>query len=607
MSIFKRALRKIKKILKNKKDNSFTKEKFIKKIKKYDIISFDIFDTLVTRTIYSPDDIFLIIGGNINDLEFIKKRKEAEVKANIKLDHDVNLDEIYEEYKNIYKIDKKEVEKIKNLEISLELDFITARCDMLDVLKELKKLNKKVILTSDMYLCKETIIKMLEKCGYTSDLYSEFYLSNDIDKRKDRKDMWPYLKEEYKNLKIVHIGDNILSDYNYPKEYSIDSIKIKSGKELFSESLIYENLKYFVDNKTLSDSIYLGLLINKKVFNSPFSNLKINTLNDFAYSFHAPILYEFIENVSNIKENSILFLAREGYYFQKLYKEYIKLNNIKEKENYYFLASRKATSTSALESDEDIYNLTNQEFVGTIKDYFHQVLEIDFKEKNFDINLPNDHLIVNEYIKKYIKQIKQNIKNEKENYLSYINSTIKDFDKKDIAIVDLGYSGTIQYNLSKLTNKEFIGYYLTNSENVKKYSEKSKLNFLYDIKDSIEYKKIYHYSLILEYFLSAPFGQLQKFTKKGKNVVPVYNDEKLDDNKKASLDAIYNSVLEYMDDIKNISKYIEYKPNKDMIVRMYVLLVESGIISLNVKNKFDFIDSFSASGVRNVFKIISRY
>ena len=609
-NIIYRGLRKIyHKLLKNKNENKYKniKDKLIKKLKKYEVISFDIFDTLITRTLYSPDDLFMIMGEKLNDKNFIGKRKEAERCANINLKKDVNLDDIYNEYQKINKISKKETKKIKELEISLELLFIVPRIDMLDVLKELKKLNKKVILTSDMYLNENIIIQMLEKCNYTNKLYDDFYLSNKINKRKDRKDIWPFLKEQYKNKKIIHVGDNEKSDFIYPKQFSIDSVKIKSSKELLEESLIYENLKFFIENRSTSDSIYLGLIVNKKIFNSPFSNLQINDLDDFGYVFHAPILNSFLKNVNSIKEDCILFLAREGYYFQKLYKEYTKLYNLNEKENYYFLTSRKATSTAILDSDVDILKLTDKEFVGTIKDFFSQILEIEYNDNNFDIVLPDDSEKVKVIMKKYIIQIKNNIKDEKENYLTYINNTIKNFNKKSIAIVDLGYSGTIQYNLSKLTNKQYVGYYLTNSESVKKYNKNSQLNFLYDINNNEEYKKIYYYSLILEYFLSAPYGQLQKFKKIKKEIKPIYNNEQLDDNKVKALDIIYDSVLDYMKDIYEISKLVTFEYNKDLICRMYILFVESGIISKTVKDKFDFIDSFNASGIRNVFKIISRY
>ncbi len=42
-----------------------------------------------------------------------------------------------------------------------------------------------------------------------------------------------------------------------------------------------------------------------------------------------------------------------------------------------------------------------------------------------------------------------------------------------------------------MLNKEFIGLYLTNSSNVKKYSEQSELQFCFDINKNENYKKIY--------------------------------------------------------------------------------------------------------------------
>ena len=169
------------------------------------------------------------------------------------------------------------------------------------------------------------------------------------------------------------------------------------------------------------------------------------------------------------------------------------------------------------------------------------------------------------------------------------------------------YSGSIQYNLSKLLDKHINGYYLTNSSSVKKYYSDSKLNFYFDINDDKEFEKIYHYSLILGYFLTAPYGQLQRFIETKKGVKPEYNEETLDETKKASLKDIYDSIIEYFKDINRLEKYLQYYPSKRLLCRIYVAMVESGIISTNVKDKFDFTDAYSSDSVRNVFKIISRY
>ena len=585
---------------KNKK-SSISKENFLKKISKYDVISFDIFDTLITRLIYQPDDLFIIIGNKIKDNDFLEKRKNAENKARVELKKDVNLDEIYDYYEKIYNV---KANKLKKLEEELEISISIPRKDMLFVFNELKKKNKTIILTSDMYLKKDTILKMLKKCGY--DDFNDFYLSNDLNKRKDTKEIWPFLKEKYSGKKIVHIGDNLTSDYNNPKEYKIDAFKISNPREQFSNIEMSNYVEEFINNSNIGDSILLGNFVNKILFNSPFSDGEISDINDFGYIFYGPIIDRFLKFIcDNCKEDTLLFLAREGYNLQKIYKYYVKINKIPETKNIYFLSSRKATITANIKEKEDINNLLDNNYVGSLKDYFKQLIDYDYNGEDFEIELPKQKKEVYEIVEKYSKEIIKKCKIEKENYLSYIKKTVGKVNYDNVSIIDLGYSGTIQYQLSKLTNKNLKGYYLTNSKNVKRYFKDSKLNFLFDINNSHEFEKIYSYSLILEFFLSAPHGQLIRFDKVKNNIEPVYNDEIMDDNKKEIIKILYKSVTDYLDYSADLS--FDCEPSLELICRLYTCVVEGNIISKTIKNKFDFTDSFCSNETKNVFRIISRY
>lgn len=598
--------KKIKNLLKKDTNKDrLTIDDIVKKSKKYDIVSFDIFDTLITRCIYEPDDAFKILGNLIKDEKFIEKRKKAEQQARKKLEHDVNLDEIYDEYMLENNLSKEKTSILKNNEIKLEKDLLVPRKEMCILLKKLKEKNKKVILVSDMYLTKKAIIDILNNCGY-KDLYDALYLSCDVNKRKDSKTMWTFLKKIHPKKKILHLGDNDLSDVQYPKEFGIDTLKIYSSKELLSKCSLYPSLEGLINDRTLSDSILLGLVFNNKIFNSPFADLSIDSLENFAYSFHAPIITEFLKFVIDSEKDNLLFLAREGYYFCKLYKEYCKLNKIEEKNYYYFLASRKATNTATINGEDDVYKLLNNDYNGSIHNFVSKNFNIDIEE-NYEISLPQDYDKAYLTIKKYIKEIMKSVKSEKSCYIKYIKELIPNYKKEELNVIDLGYSGSIQYNLSKLLDKHVIGYYLTNSSSVKKYYSDSKLNFYFDINDDKEFEKIYHYSLILEYFLTAPYGQLQRFIETKKGVKPEYNEETLDETKKASLKVIYDSIIEYFKDINRLEKYLQYYPSKRLLCRIYVAMVESGIISTNVKDKFDFTDAYCSDSVRNVFKIISRY
>ena len=53
----------------------------MKKLSEYDIISFDIFDTLIFRPFSEPTDLFYFIGERLGYLDFKRIRTEMEFKA----------------------------------------------------------------------------------------------------------------------------------------------------------------------------------------------------------------------------------------------------------------------------------------------------------------------------------------------------------------------------------------------------------------------------------------------------------------------------------------------------------------------------------------------
>ena len=113
--------------------------------------------------------------------------------------------------------------------------------------------------------------------------------------------------------------------------------------------------------------------------------------------------------------------------------------------------------------------------------------------------------------------------------------------------------------------------------------------------------------MILEFFLSAPFGQLQYFEKNGSKVEPIYNNEVMDSHKKKKIEEIYSYVIEFFNRINELNQIYDLDVNKSLLCNSNTSLVESNIIDRKVKDEFEFMDSFNDSEPKNVFKIISRY
>src|SRR5208283_2076721 len=93
-------------------------------IDNYEVISFDIFDTLITRPVLVPDTAFEIAGIKINkelnlNLNYVKYRKQAEFCIRIENDFtgDCSIDDIYAEFRKATGLSETQCEAIKQIEI----------------------------------------------------------------------------------------------------------------------------------------------------------------------------------------------------------------------------------------------------------------------------------------------------------------------------------------------------------------------------------------------------------------------------------------------------------------------------------------------------------
>ena len=516
-----------------------TYDKILKELLKYDTITFDIFDTLVTRTILMPDDIFHIIEKKskiVMPESFISIRKKAELEARSKLNKDVSLDEIYKYMKDLNVLSTKDVDKLKKLEIELELKHIIPRKDMIKIYNELLENNKNIDIISDMYLPKEVITKILDKCQVTN--YRNLYISNEVNMRKDTGILWD---EYFKNNKetTIHIGDNYNSDYIQVLKRNRKAIKILSSSEYLMNSDIFKEENIDIRNE-------LAIIYNQLLFNSPFVKMKDieDNLELYGEKLLAPIFYTFFDWFSKINTiKKILFVSREGYYLKPMYEKYCELFNKKKLENVYFLTSRRAATIASCKNIKDVLEVAKLEYNGTLDKFF--INRFGVKISNYEkemISLPDDYDKVKKIIIENKSIILENAAKEREEYLSYIKKVCKELKDHRYGIIDLGYSGTVQYYLSKLLDIKIDGYYfaITNKKRPSKIGCNIKGCFN-ESSDGIidETCKIYQRSPYLESFLSAPEGQLIKF----ENNQPIFKDSTFNKNRKKYLDLIYNGII----------------------------------------------------------------
>lgn len=190
-------------------------KKEIIRAKKYDLISFDIFDTLIERKVSHPTDIFTLTGLKVfkdkSTAEIFRlKRIKAEQSARTKsYNGEVNIDDIYnclETYDNDVCVHLKEVE------LSTEIELCKPRTITINLLNELYKDNKKVVFISDMYLPYKTISEMLHKCNIT--INNNLYISHEYGCNKVSGNLFIKTQKELNlsKCKQLHYGDSIKAD-----------------------------------------------------------------------------------------------------------------------------------------------------------------------------------------------------------------------------------------------------------------------------------------------------------------------------------------------------------------------------------------------------------
>jgi FMN phosphatase YigB (HAD superfamily) len=213
------------------------KDVFEHRLRNFDVLSWDLFDTLIYRLSGQPDFAKFRVGellvkkGLIESaLDFVTLRNsaEAEIRDRLLPNRDVGIFDVYSLLikKNCWVADPNE---LSELEFNFDLEEFEVRPDISEVFSSL---SHKSYIISDTYYSKVQVVRILHKLGLSMPL--DIFASSSIGKRKDRGDLWIYFKKAYvSDPKLhLHIGDNSVSDNQIPSDMGMNTFKIYSSLEL---------------------------------------------------------------------------------------------------------------------------------------------------------------------------------------------------------------------------------------------------------------------------------------------------------------------------------------------------------------------------------------
>ena len=181
-----------------------------KKIDAADVVSFDIFDTLLLRPVYQPRDMFYFLEKDNRVIDFRKKRVRAEEWARNHTDKENGEIDIFDIYHCLEEWCGIDAEKSAIEEMEAEKKYCFAHPFVKKMYQYALDNHKTVIATSDMYIPKEYMKEILADNGY--DNFNDIFVSCDYEKSKYNGKLYGLVKKKYSGKNILHIGDNRYSD-----------------------------------------------------------------------------------------------------------------------------------------------------------------------------------------------------------------------------------------------------------------------------------------------------------------------------------------------------------------------------------------------------------
>ena len=455
-------------------------------------VTMDLFDTLFIRRIPDPDMIKMPVARWISDkanelgiksdpYSVNKTRGEFEQQQRDRNgqeypDYEARYDDYMDQTLDKILGQKKPADlltQVADYEMLLEDAIIVVREHLEDWIIALKKRNISVILVSDIYLPSKYLKQLVDKKGlgqYVLDVVS----SADTFSAKASGAAFPLLEKNYTldKKKWIHVGDNPHSDGWMPHQFGIRSFIIRDISEKQRRSIANRYMLY-----ARGRNFWKGREVQQYMQPLEAENYPCSMLYADGYNYLGFLLGYFIQGVAKrcreLGLKRIYFCSREGW----IYKEYWdRAKKILDVENEwprasYLYVSRLALAQAACARDGLTQINVSVAMLPPQNRDFHDLcrifsLDLDCLQPFLDtVGLTADDAIspgvegvTSENIQKlsrlllmndFQEEIKRQAKPAHELAISYFRQEGL-FDHQNIALVDIGWLGTIQHFISRI-------------------------------------------------------------------------------------------------------------------------------------------------------------
>lgn len=460
------------------------------------VISFDVFDTLLVRTVLNATDVFVIVERESGVAGFHDARIKAEAEAREKLNektgsHEITLAEIYEMLRLPQGLPADwPAERLMELELAVERRVLTRSPSIGAIYEMAVSSGKPVVAVSDMYLPPDFVQGLLNANHLPVD---QVFVSCAYRKSKHEGSLYGEVSAALKvrQEEILHFGDNFRADCASALQAGVAGYHLPALRDQlrwdtrFNQRAIEQlgacaKRGKGAEHNLLASALLAHLSMFKAVSPAP------SMASQFGAMYAGPLVAGFAYWLSVVagadKVKHLRLATRDGYITEAIWRRLGLPGRVS-----IFHTSRRLTLMPALVTgfEKEAASLLTASTKVTLSDCIrrlnlaHDGELLEVLSKITPIDRPIDGPRQVEAALKALHDCETVIQSiaadELEGYRAYLRE--EDFDPQADAIADCGWALSSQRRMEQFVGEKFRGYYIGSLEHA--YMHKDIKSFLF--------------------------------------------------------------------------------------------------------------------------------
>ncbi|WP_022891814.1 HAD-IA family hydrolase [Agromyces subbeticus] len=565
-----------------------------------DIVSFDVFDTLLERIVLRPTDVFGLAksalearGRHILPVDWTRARIAAEhaCYGDPSVGPDITLDQIYDRLAHDLDLPDDVIDAAKREEIAAELQVLRGRESGRRWFDAAAAAGKRILIVSDMYLAPSTIAEALEAAGYRG--WERLIVSGHDKIAKYNGTAYLAIRAEFPGARVVHIGDNAEADVDAARYAGFDAVHLPTVLSRLSGETSALPLSVF---KELSSNpghgpTELAMSLVGAASARRIESRAIAAPEELGYAVLGPVLVAFSQwlhhaAISNGTKR-LAFLSREGRLMQRAYEGYLGHNALPTE---YVYASRRMVNFAQIRAavtPGQLEFLVSSGVPLSVIDFVHRfstdIPLAEIERASMRVGLTATTPIAG-YRSAELKSIFRALEPEivavagaeREQVIGYLNAMR--LGESGTAVVDIGWQASMQLSFESMINPHLHGFYFGLFD-TPATAGRGRIHGFLDARLGGSARRwtedcVYRGIEVIELLFANPeHPSVSTVHRSDDGWTPVFSSERLNAADTAIVEAIQAAALEFVDDHRELTQVLPER------VRQIPLDVAFGLLS----------------------------